>query len=240
MGRTTFNRKTMEWIVFALREASRDNGTHTRRWKMNEQFADFFCSRKHNRFGRFISIVTVQGGNKSVIILPEYALNTGWGDIALKISNFIKDTKGPSLTDKPRMADPKILYADSVRTSKWQSKEASEDVINRNKKAISITDGNTGQEKGLLARCIVGRLNTDLKELPTLSDIRKWAVNTWKKSFGVNNYEMGDAPFYLKSQTGTWRSTLSMENGDGDIQSCTWNGGLLRLDVAQTAELRHG
>uniref|UniRef100_A0A0V0GTD5 Putative ovule protein n=1 Tax=Solanum chacoense TaxID=4108 RepID=A0A0V0GTD5_SOLCH len=49
MGRLTFNRKTMEWIVFALREASTDNGTHTRRWKMNEQFADFFCSRKHNR-----------------------------------------------------------------------------------------------------------------------------------------------------------------------------------------------
>lgn len=44
MHRTTFNKKTMEWIVFMLREASRDNGTNTRRWKMNEQFADYFCS----------------------------------------------------------------------------------------------------------------------------------------------------------------------------------------------------
>ncbi|KAG5611513.1 hypothetical protein H5410_022794 [Solanum commersonii] len=87
-------------------------------------------------------------------------------------------------TDKPVMADPKSYMPILA-------------------KAISITDGNTGQEKGLLARCIVRRLNTDLKELPTLSDIRKWVVNTWKKSFGVNIYEMGDAPFYLNSQTGT-------------------------------------
>lgn len=42
---------------------------HTRRWKLNEKFADFYCSRKQNEFGRFISIETVQGGNRSVIIM---------------------------------------------------------------------------------------------------------------------------------------------------------------------------
>lgn len=70
-----------------------DSRMHTRKWKLNDQFADFFCARKHNKFGRFISIVTVQGGNRSFIIIPEIVFNRGWGDIALKIDKFIKDQK---------------------------------------------------------------------------------------------------------------------------------------------------
>lgn len=195
MRRTTFNKKTMEWIMFVLLEASRDSGTHTRRWKLNEQFADYFCARKHNSFGRFISIVAVHGGNRSVIILPEFTLNRGWEDVALKIVNFIKDAKNPIITERSRMTDPKVLYAEAVRTSKWESKEVSESAIHCNKAAISITNGNTKQEKGLLFRCIIGSFNSELKEKPTLSNIRKWAVNTWKKSFGVSVYEMGGHSF---------------------------------------------
>lgn len=63
--------------------------------------------------------------------------------------------------------------------------------MNHNKTAIAIMNGDTGQEKGLLSRCIIGSFNTELKEKPTLSDVRKWAVNTWKKGFGVSVYEMG-------------------------------------------------
>lgn len=86
--------------MFVLRKASRDNGTHTKRWKLNEKFADYFCARKHNSFGRFISIVAVPGGNRSVIMLPEFALNRGWGDVALKIANFMKDSKKTHLLQK--------------------------------------------------------------------------------------------------------------------------------------------
>ncbi|WMV59318.1 hypothetical protein MTR67_052703 [Solanum verrucosum] len=35
MRRTTFSRKTMEWLVFVLRVASKDSGPHIRRWKLN-------------------------------------------------------------------------------------------------------------------------------------------------------------------------------------------------------------
>lgn len=55
MRRTTFIKETMEWIVFVLCEASRNNGTHMRRWKLKEQFADYFCSRKYNNFGRSLA-----------------------------------------------------------------------------------------------------------------------------------------------------------------------------------------
>lgn len=68
----------MEWLIFELRETSRYSGIHTRRWKLNDQFECFFFARKYYKFGRFISIVTVHEGNRSVIIIPELAFNRGW------------------------------------------------------------------------------------------------------------------------------------------------------------------
>lgn len=57
MRRTTFSRKTMEWLCFVLQEASRDADHYVRRWKLKEEQSNFFCARKTNKFGRFISIV---------------------------------------------------------------------------------------------------------------------------------------------------------------------------------------
>ncbi|KAF3647072.1 hypothetical protein FXO38_18834 [Capsicum annuum] len=56
---------------FVLREASSDRETKTRRWKLKEKQSLFFCARKNNDFGRFISIVTAQGVTRSVIVIPE-------------------------------------------------------------------------------------------------------------------------------------------------------------------------
>lgn len=61
------------------------------------QATNFFCLRKH-KFGRFISTATVQGGNRSVII---FTFNAGWGDITYKIDNFIKEYKGPFISNIP-------------------------------------------------------------------------------------------------------------------------------------------
>lgn len=52
MRRTTFSKKPMEWLCFALQEASKDRKKHTRRWKLS-----------NNRFSRFISIATAQREN---------------------------------------------------------------------------------------------------------------------------------------------------------------------------------
>lgn len=40
--------------------------------------------------GRFISIITVNRGGRSGLIIPELALNAGWLEIGLKIDRFIK------------------------------------------------------------------------------------------------------------------------------------------------------
>ncbi|WMV29416.1 hypothetical protein MTR67_022801 [Solanum verrucosum] len=42
MRRTTFSKKTMEWLCFALQEASKDKEKHMRRWKLKEQQVGFF------------------------------------------------------------------------------------------------------------------------------------------------------------------------------------------------------
>lgn len=68
----------------------------------------FFCARKNNNFGRFISSVTVQGVNRSVIIIPEITFNAGWRDVAFKIDKFIKENTGPFITNILGKSDPKI------------------------------------------------------------------------------------------------------------------------------------
>ncbi|OIT39117.1 hypothetical protein A4A49_63403, partial [Nicotiana attenuata] len=52
--------------------------------------------------------------------------------------------------------------------------------------------------KDVLRRCIVGKVLTPVKETPTLNDIRRWACNTWKSTFGVNVYEMNDSQFLFE------------------------------------------
>ncbi|TMW89661.1 hypothetical protein EJD97_016837 [Solanum chilense] len=47
-----------------------------------------FCTRKHNEYGRYMSIVAINVGGRSVIIIPEPVLNAGWYDLAFKIEKL--------------------------------------------------------------------------------------------------------------------------------------------------------
>ncbi|KAG5568655.1 hypothetical protein H5410_064335 [Solanum commersonii] len=42
------------------------------------------------------------------------------------------------------------------------------------------------QEDSLLKRCVVGYCGEELKEKPTLADIRRWSSTNGKKAYGVN------------------------------------------------------
>ena len=70
MRRSTFSWKTMELLCFVLQEASKDAGTFVRKWQLKEQYSSFYSSRKYNKFGRLFSIVTFQGDNRAVTIIP--------------------------------------------------------------------------------------------------------------------------------------------------------------------------
>lgn len=57
---------------------------------MSERDADQFSTKKKNEHGRYMRIITLNKGGRSVLIIPELALNAGWCDIALKMEEFIK------------------------------------------------------------------------------------------------------------------------------------------------------
>ncbi|WMV33326.1 hypothetical protein MTR67_026711 [Solanum verrucosum] len=70
------------------------------------------------------------------------------------------------------------------------------------------------QEDSLLKRCVIGSCGEELKEKPTLADIRRWSSTNWKKAFGGNIYKLNGNAFlfefpnkHMAEQTlqGQWR-----------------------------------
>ncbi|KAG5599380.1 hypothetical protein H5410_030750 [Solanum commersonii] len=64
MRRSTVSRLAMEWICFCMEEASKDQKREIRRWRFSEKESDLFCTRKSNQYGRFISIISLNGGGR--------------------------------------------------------------------------------------------------------------------------------------------------------------------------------
>lgn len=50
----------------------------------------------------------------------------------------------------------------------------------------------------MLKRCLVGGLEYKSKEVPTLSEIRRWSSSTWQNTFGVNIYEINNRRFLFE------------------------------------------
>ncbi|KAK6778197.1 hypothetical protein RDI58_024915 [Solanum bulbocastanum] len=67
----------------------------------------------------------------------------------------------------------------------------------RNNK-ISVIGGSTRTESDLLSRCLVGKFQMSPNETPTLSDVRKWACNSWKSTFGVNVFSMNHSQYLFE------------------------------------------
>lgn len=89
MNTISIIQKTMECLAFALKEASKGQENSVRRWKCQDQFTEFFCSRNYNNYGLDVSILNMQGMKRVVIIIPEWSLNARWIDIATKKTKFI-------------------------------------------------------------------------------------------------------------------------------------------------------
>lgn len=118
-----------------LREASTDQKKSISRWKFADRKEEYFCSRKHNEYGRYISIIFLNAGGRSVIIIPEPILNAGWHDIAFKIENFIKCSKRQLPATISRLAESNYPYSKAVCDSKWISMGHQETEV------ASTTDG---------------------------------------------------------------------------------------------------
>ncbi|KAF3643459.1 hypothetical protein FXO37_21978 [Capsicum annuum] len=110
MRRSSMSSKIMEWIYFTLKEASSGQNKLIRRWKTAEREAEHFCTRKHNKHGRFIKLAT----------------NAGWYDIAFKIESFIRCFENLVKPSPSRVTEAAYPYARAVKDSKWLSKSSEE------------------------------------------------------------------------------------------------------------------
>ncbi|KAF3662554.1 putative UDP-glucose 6-dehydrogenase-like isoform 1 [Capsicum annuum] len=171
MRKVSLSRKVMKWLVHVFNDASKEQKMSTKRWKTRDLFAEFYCNLKYNEHGRYISFIAVQGGNRSVIISPEIALNAGWAAIAQKMEKFIATPtrKGPS-TFNQQHQHQKSSFAESIRSIKWSSaaiKGATPQISNSRIKVAGVSEFS---EDDVLGRCIVGKFMSASHEIPTLND----------------------------------------------------------------------
>uniref|UniRef100_A0A0V0H7F3 Putative ovule protein n=1 Tax=Solanum chacoense TaxID=4108 RepID=A0A0V0H7F3_SOLCH len=143
---------------------------------MKDQMAEYFSTRKFNAHGRFMSLLSLKGADRAVVILPE-ASNAGWKDIALINYSPPRTLKAPH-----RMVDINHSDAKVVEDSKWQSYTTE---VPESKRQEVSTSATIEYGRGLIGRCITGNFGNLGSEMPTLSEVRKWAPSTWKKVFGV-------------------------------------------------------
>jgi len=195
--RTTFNKGSMEWIVRVLKEASQTKGNSVRRWRKTDDIAEIFGARNYNKYGRYISLISVRGRRRSVLIIPELTCNSGWADIAEKVARFISAHKTTNNLEAYRTVDENIPYAEMVRSSKWENREGkgvnANAEVTMQKGVISIKEPICNHSEAL-KRSLVGKFNADA----TLTEVRKWSYNTWKQAYGLNVYEMGNNFFLFE------------------------------------------
>ncbi|KAH0746888.1 hypothetical protein KY285_008545 [Solanum tuberosum] len=171
--RTSFSKRSMEWIVQILREVSKTQGNIVRRWKKTEALSEIFCAPNYNKFGRYISLINLRGERKSVLIIPEMTLNFGWVDIAEKLTRFISTHRMKNVIEEYRLTDSNIPYAEMVRSFKWANRDGKDSKIDftvKNGGVISIKDSLITQNE-VLKRSLMGEFNASV----VLSEVIRWA-----------------------------------------------------------------
>lgn len=154
MRRSNMSLKIMRWICNILKEASRDEKSTIRRWKTKENLSEVFCTRKSNEYGRYMSILSLHGLERSVIIIPELALNAGWKEIAFKIERFIQCSNHKTLAEHSRFIKEDLSCASVAGESKWHS-NLRDSTIAADKGDIRISLPPGVKDTGLYKRCLV-------------------------------------------------------------------------------------
>ncbi|WMV45903.1 hypothetical protein MTR67_039288 [Solanum verrucosum] len=90
----------MPWICQKLKEASKNRGKTFKSWKCKDNTTNIFLTQKFNQYEKFVSVITVKGNDRAVIILPENTFNEGWNVLVAKIENFINRNRTTLITNK--------------------------------------------------------------------------------------------------------------------------------------------
>lgn len=60
----TLSRNVMLWACKLLHTSSEGRGNELRRWKTRDRVYNFFCTKKYNDFGRYISVLAIRGNGE--------------------------------------------------------------------------------------------------------------------------------------------------------------------------------
>lgn len=102
-----------------------------------------------------MSIISLHGLERSVIIIPEMAINAGWNEIAFKIERFIQYVNHSLLTEQLRPIKKDLSYAHVAGESKWHSDVLSDLTVTSSKADFNFTVSPGTKDTGLFKRCIV-------------------------------------------------------------------------------------
>lgn len=115
----------------------------------------------------------VSWNEKSVIIIPELALNAGWNEVAFKVERFIQCPNYLMIAEPPRLFKEDYSYAREACESKGHSNMLRESTVTSSEGDILITASPGVKDTGLFKSCIVGSFGEGEVEIPSLSDIRR-------------------------------------------------------------------
>lgn len=100
-------------------------------WKGRDVSTNIFCSLKFNKFSCFLSVITVNGQTRSVIIIPENKDNEGWLGLVSRIENFInrRSLMRDSTPAVGKINHPSLRgegsYKDAFYMNRWMVQEPS-------------------------------------------------------------------------------------------------------------------
>lgn len=104
----------------------------------------------------------MQGKKKTIIIVPEWSFNSGWLDIATKITNFINVKTTRTVKLLHRTTEEGLLYAEAVKNNKWSTREMNVAGVNRKGNSLFISEDTRKTQNELLDRSVVGSLSEEI------------------------------------------------------------------------------
>lgn len=145
-----------------------------------------YSSLKFNKFGRFISIITVNGESRSIIILPKNSFNEGWVGLAAKIESFIVKI----------FRHKKELQIGGMRLQKGRGVGRKGEVVCRGPFEPDFMSG----KNDLLRRSLVGYF-PDCDEIPTRNGVKRWVEQTCMDIHNIQVFDLNGIQFLFEFQS---------------------------------------
>ncbi|KAL3352365.1 hypothetical protein AABB24_020412 [Solanum stoloniferum] len=193
--RMKLNGVALQWLCRRFNESSEIKGKSFKTWRCRDLTTLFYCSLKYNKYGRFVSVITVKGELRSIIILPEISFNAGWSDLSKKIEVFI---------NKAEISQRETLNAGEITRNGQKGKGSYKEALQKSRwlpyELQSAPESSTNGDKDPLRRNLVGSF-PDCDEIPSRNDVRKWAQNTWRGIHNIQVFDLNGIQFLFEFQS---------------------------------------